>query len=175
MQKYKVAIVSRKRRSFNLQDAKKMEEVEIIGIADINPAAPGITAAQEDGVFVTTNYIELTRLQGLDIIIEVTGNPDVKEHILQIKHNYTAIMESQAANLMMIVLKEKEEIAELTKIQGELSAILNSMQEAIEVADINGTIKYVNPAFSRITGIPEKKGLARISLKALRTEPLPTY
>lgn len=162
MQKYKVAIVGAGKGGHSIyRMLKKMEEVEIIGIADINPTAPGITAAQEDGVFVTTNYIELTRLQGLDIIIEVTGNPDVKEHILQIKHNYTAIMESQAANLMMIVLKEKEEIAELTKIQGELSAILNSMQEAIEVADINGTIKYVNPAFSRITGIPEKERIGQ--------------
>jgi PAS domain S-box-containing protein len=162
MQKYKVAIVGAGKGGHSIyRMLKKMEEVEIIGIADINPAAPGITAAQEDGVFVTTNYIELARLQGLDIIIEVTGNPDVKEHILRIKHNYTAIMESQAANLMMIVLKEKEEIAELTKIQGELSAILNSMQEAIEVADINGTIKYVNPAFSRITGIPEKERIGQ--------------
>lgn len=162
MQKYKVAIVGAGKGGHSIyRMLKKMEEVEIIGIADINPTAPGITAAQEDGVFVTTNYIELTRLQGLDIIIEVTGNSDVKEHILRIKHNYTAIMESQAANLMMIVLKEKEEIAELTKIQGELSAILNSMQEAIEVADINGTIKYVNPAFSRITGIPEKERIGQ--------------
>jgi PAS domain-containing protein len=158
MQKYKVAIVGAGMGGYSIyRMLSAMEEVEILGVADINPAAPGILAAREDGIFITANYNELTRLPGLDIIIEVTGDPKVKDNIQQIRHSYTALMEHKAANLMMVVLKEKEEMAELTKIQGELSAILNSMQEAIEVADITGTIKYVNPAFSRITGIPEKE------------------
>jgi len=93
MQKYKVAIVGAGKGGHSIyRMLKAMDEVEIIGVADINPAAPGIAAARADGVFVTTNYNELTMLPGLDIIIEVTGNPDVKEHILQIKHDSTAMM-----------------------------------------------------------------------------------
>ena len=55
-----------------------MDEVEIVGIADINPDAPGMEAARKDGIFVTTNYSELTMLPDVDIIIEVTGNQAVK-------------------------------------------------------------------------------------------------
>jgi PAS domain S-box-containing protein len=40
-------------------------------------------------------------------------------------------------------------------------AILNSVQDAIEVVDDKGIIKYVNPAFTRVTGIPENKRLNR--------------
>ncbi len=35
----------------------------------------------------------------------------------------------------------------------ELMAILNSIAEGIEIVDIGGLIKYVNPAFVRITGV----------------------
>ncbi|MCL6612649.1 MAG: sigma 54-interacting transcriptional regulator [Peptococcaceae bacterium] len=162
MQKFKVAIIGAGRGGYSIyRMLKAMEEVEIVGLADLNPLAPGILAAREDGVFITTNFCELVKVPGLDVIIEVTGDPGVRERLHQVRHNYTAVMEAQAAGLMMAILQEKEELLEFKKLQGELSAILNSVQEAIEVADINGTIKYVNPAFSRITGIPEKERIGQ--------------
>ena len=109
MQKYKVAIVGAGKGGHSIyRMLKKMDEVEIVGIADINPDAPGMEAARKDGIFVTTNYSELTMLPDVDIIIEVTGNQAVKEHILQNKHKCTALLESKAANLMMICLKKKK-------------------------------------------------------------------
>lgn len=156
MQKVKVAIIGAGQGGFSIyRMLKAMEEVEIVGLADINPMAPGILAAREDGVFVTANFSELAKLRGLDVIIEATGVPEVRERLNQVRHPYTAVMEAQAANLMMTILKEKEELLEFKRIQGQMSAILNSVQEAIEVADVNGSIKYVNPAFSRVTGIAE--------------------
>ncbi|MHB1041287.1 MAG: sigma-54 interaction domain-containing protein [Eubacteriales bacterium] len=140
---------------------KAMEEVEIIGLADPNPAAQGILAAMEEGVFVTPDFSDLIIKPGLDVIIEVTGRPDVRKRIFELKNESTSVMEAQAANLMMTILKEKEELLEIKRILGELSAILNSVQEAIEVADINGHIKYANQAFSRVTGIPVKDRIGR--------------
>ncbi|TEB15681.1 Nitrogen fixation protein VnfA [Pelotomaculum sp. FP] len=162
MQKFKVAIVGAGQGGFAIyRMLKSMEEVEITGLADINPAAPGIAAGSKDGIFVSDDYREIVKIPDLDVIIEATGVQEVQEVLLKIKPNSTAVMEAQAANLMMTVLREKEELLELTRIQGELSTILNSMQEAIEVADINGTIKYVNPAFCRITGITEQERIGQ--------------
>jgi len=56
---------------------------------------------------------------------------------------------------------EKEKLLEVKKIQSELTIILNSVHEAIEVANTDGLIKYVNPAFTRITGIPEHERIGR--------------
>lgn len=42
-----------------------------------------------------------------------------------------------------------------------MSTILNSIQEAVEVADENGVIKYVNPAFTRVTGIPAEQRIGQ--------------
>ncbi|MDD4237101.1 MAG: sigma 54-interacting transcriptional regulator [Desulfotomaculaceae bacterium] len=162
MQKFKVAIVGVGQGGFAIyRMLKTMEEVEIAGLVDINPAAPGLVAGSEEGIYISTDYHDIVKLPDLDVIIEVTGVPEVQEDLLLIKPKRATVMEAQAVNLMMTILKEKEELLELTRIQGELSAILNSMQEAIEVADTNGTIKYVNPAFSRITGIPEQERIGQ--------------
>ena len=48
----------------------------------------------------------------------------------------------------------KQELVEVGRLKGELRGILNAVQDAIEVVDEHGMIRYVNPAFSRMTGIP---------------------
>jgi PAS domain S-box-containing protein len=132
---------------------REMTMINIVGIADKYPKAAGMLLAQKDGVFNTADFVELIRKPGIDVIIEATGLTEVQSRIHHVKHGTTAVMEAQAADLMITILEEKEKLLEIKKIQGELSAILSSVQEAIEVADLNGEIKYVNPAFSRVTGI----------------------
>lgn len=135
---------------------KEMKEVSIAGIADRNPTAPGMTAAGNEGIFTTENIGELLMLTGLDVIIEATGSPEVFDYIQRNKRGKTAVMEARAANLIISMLSEKkEELLEIKSVESQLAAILDSVQEAIEVADINGNIKFVNPAFSRVTGIAE--------------------
>lgn len=135
---------------------KEMKEVSIAGIADRNHTAPGMTAAGNEGIFTTEDIGELLMLTGLDVIIEATGSPEVFDYIQRNKKGKTAVMEARAANLIISMLSEKkEELLEIKSVESQLAAILDSVQEAIEVADINGNIKFVNPAFSRITGIAE--------------------
>jgi transcriptional regulator with PAS, ATPase and Fis domain len=137
---------------------KEMKEVAIAGIADIDPTAPGITAARQEGIFVTDNIINLLMLSHLDVIIDAVGSANVHNIIQCNKNDITAVMEARAANLVIsILMKKKEELLEIKSVKSQLSAILDSVQEAIEVADINGNIKFVNPAFSRVTGIAEEE------------------
>jgi len=157
VQKLKVAIIGAGKGGNSIyRMLKSMKEIEIVGLADINPVAPGILAAKKDGVFVTVDFSELVKIPGLDVIIEATRRQEVRERIHTLRHEYTAVMDAQSANLMKAILNEKEALLEFKRIQGELSVILNSVQEAIEVVNSNGIIKYVNPAFSRVTGIPEE-------------------
>lgn len=153
----KVAIVGAGEEGYSAyRMLKEMKEVLITGIADKDPAAPGIIAARSEGVFFTDNVKDLLVEPDLDVIIEATASPEVQDFIRQNKNRGTAIMEAKAANLIISMLREKkEELLEIKSVKSQLSAILDSVQEAIEVADINGNIKFVNPAFSRITGITE--------------------
>ncbi len=50
-----------------------MTAVNVAGIADKNPCAPGMLMAKNDGVFNTKDFVELIRQPGIDVIIEATG------------------------------------------------------------------------------------------------------
>ncbi|MHB1126409.1 MAG: sigma-54 interaction domain-containing protein [Bacillota bacterium] len=132
---------------------REMELVKIVGIADINPDTPTMKQARRDKVWMTTDLDNLLESQEMDVIIEATGSSEVQQAIHKKKKEDTAVMEAQAANLFITVLEEKLRLLEAKQLKGELSAILSSMQEAIEVADSTGKIKYVNPAFTKVTGI----------------------
>ncbi len=158
MKLVKVAIVGGGQGGYSIFGMlKEIKEVEIVGISDVEPEAPGIVAAQVEGIFITRDLYELLNLPDLDVIIETTGLPEVRDMIQQNISSKTAVMEAKAANLIITILKEKkEELLEIKRVKSQLSAILDSVQEAIEVADIDGNIQYVNNAFSRVTGISEK-------------------
>ncbi len=59
--------------------------VQIVGIAEINPKAPGILLASRLGTPVTRDYQELLGMELVDLIIDVTGNSEV-ERVLQDFH-----------------------------------------------------------------------------------------
>lgn len=140
---------------------REIKNVQIVGVADRNMAAPGIILARKDKVFVTENYEELLGWPEIDVIIEATGDFEVQRNIHKLKQVGAAVMEALAGNLLMVILQAKEELLEVKKLKSELWAILNSVQEAIEVAGNTGLIKYVNPSFTRVTGIPESQRVGK--------------
>lgn len=163
MNSVRVAIVGGGRRGCSILGMlKEIKEVEIVGICDVDTEAPGLAAAKKEGISVATDCRELLRLPDLNVVIETTGLPEVRDIIRQNKNSETAVMEAEVANLIIAILKEKkEELLEIKRVKSQLSAILDSVQEAIEVADIDGNIQYVNNAFSRVTGISEQERIGK--------------
>ncbi|MBS4031160.1 MAG: sigma 54-interacting transcriptional regulator [Clostridiales bacterium] len=156
LSKIKVAIVGGGHRGSSVYRVlREVDNVQIIGLADINPASPGMILARRDKIFTTDDFTELVVNPKIHVIVEATGISEVQRKIYEIKSSDAAVMEAMAGNFFMTILQAKEELLEVKKLKGELGAILNSVQEAIEVADNTGLIKYINPAFTRVTGIPE--------------------
>lgn len=145
---------------------KTIEYVQISMVCDISPQAPGLVLAKRDGVPICTQPEDLCAVEDLDLIIEATGVPEVKQRIALSKDRKTSVMEAEGANLMMHIIEEKEQLSEMKRLKGELDAILNSVQEAIEFASTDGTIKYVNPSFSRVTGLSAKERIGQNVLEA---------
>lgn len=89
-----------------LQQLLTASFVTVLGVADLNLALPGIALAQAHAVPVTDNFMELVQQgQAVDIIIDVTGAPKVREQLRQYmveSHNtHTLIMHEHIALLMM--------------------------------------------------------------------------
>lgn len=80
--------------------------VQVLGVADLDLNQPGIALAREHGVPVTANFMDLAA-QGeqVDIIIDVTGAPQVREtlrqHMIDSKNSHTLILHERIALLMM--------------------------------------------------------------------------
>lgn len=134
---------------------REFDEIQVVGVVDANPAAPGMILARKDKVPVTGRVEELLGSSGPDVIIETTGSAEIRRKIALLKPPQTALMEAEANKLLMVILQAKEELLEVKKLKGELWAVLNSVRDAIEVVDNTGLVKYVNPAFTRVTGIAE--------------------
>ena len=133
---------------------RSIDHIEICVVCDLLENTPGMKISRVDGVPTCITLEEFLKVPNIDVIIEATGNPDVQEQLERKKEKSSAMVEAQGANLMMYIIEEKEKLADIKRLKGELDAILNSVQEAIEVAGIDGKIKYVNPSFSRVTSIP---------------------
>ena len=152
--KVRVAIIGAGRGGASIyKTLRGIEHLQIAVICDISDSAPGIKLARADGIPTCSSVEEVCQIPDLDLIIEATGVKEVQQHIESYKSTQTAVMEAEGANLMMYIIEEKEKLSEMKRLKGELDAILNSVQEAIEVAGNDGTIKYVNPSFTRVTGL----------------------
>jgi PAS domain S-box-containing protein len=156
MAKNKVAIVGMGNKgSAVYRILRGMNNVRVVGVADLNMTSAGMVLARRDKVFVTDNVDELVAIPDINTIIHATGNSEVMARIYKLRRDGVTVLEARSGNLLMDILQAKEELLEVNKLKGQLSAILNSVQEAIEMADNTGLIKYVNPAFTRVTGIAE--------------------
>jgi PAS domain S-box-containing protein len=61
------------------------QKVNILGVADVNEQAEGLIYARRKGIFTTLDYRDLYDIEGLDLIIEVTGDNKVLEELRSTK------------------------------------------------------------------------------------------
>jgi len=114
--------------------------IKILGICDINPNAPGILLARENGIPTYTDINNIFSLASLDVIIEATGNSKVQEIIANNKHPETRVVDSEGANLMMLLVNSREdmirilhqEAEKLAQMSAELSETMNQVNQVVE-------------------------------------------
>ncbi|MFD1623085.1 oxidoreductase [Azospirillum griseum] len=83
--------------------------VRLLGVADLDADAPGMTLARARGVTTTTDFRELARLgSDLDILIDVTGVAAVREALRQemqdTDNHHTLIVHEKVVQLMLSLL-----------------------------------------------------------------------
>src|SRR6266508_7024299 len=71
--------------------------VTILGVADVNPWAPGLELARRLNIPVATDLRALIADPRLDLIIDVTGSPEVQRAILELKPAATEVMGGASA------------------------------------------------------------------------------
>lgn len=155
--KIKVAIIGQGDESIaTYRVTREVEQIQLVGVVDYDGQLTELIKKEKDRVLIIKDFRPLIQDENLDVILFAGEDMDLLARIKRLKNPSTTIMEARVGNFLNTLLQTNQELLEAKKLKGELSAILNSVQEAIEVADNTGLIKYVNPAFTRVTGIPEE-------------------
>ncbi|WP_213950509.1 sigma 54-interacting transcriptional regulator [Tepidanaerobacter syntrophicus] len=137
-----------------IETLSDFDNIKIEGIADINHEAPGLKLAIKKGIECFESAESMLRSKTFDVIFEVTGDKDAAINIRRLIPDSTALVDGRTANIMLTLIKDREELLKIKETKEQLAIILNSAQEGIQLVDKNGIIQYVNEGYTRITGIP---------------------
>lgn len=159
MTKLKIAIIANDNRGYEILNIfNKLRKIDVVAICWLGDDECLFTDTTK-GIRVV-NGIDQLLLFNIDAIIETSGLLEIQNKLDKFAYSGVTVLKGQTVDFLEVVLRE-EELLELERIQGELSTILNSVQEAIEVVDEKGVIKYVNPAFTKITGIEPSERIGK--------------
>ncbi|MBF0552135.1 MAG: ATP-binding protein, partial [Deltaproteobacteria bacterium] len=109
----KVAIVGGGKESRLFQDLFGTNSfgpllVTIQVVVDLDPLAPGILAAQEKGIPTSLELTAIIR-EDIDIIIELTGDGQVRDQIMAIKPPHVQVMDHVSAGLFLDMIRIDQE------------------------------------------------------------------
>ncbi|MFZ5647190.1 MAG: sigma-54 interaction domain-containing protein [Bacillota bacterium] len=161
MLKLKVAIVGAGEEVFSTYKMiRSVPEIEVLSLYFTQSNMSGVSGEYAD-IPASDRLEDIKGHQNLDIVILSQESISFKSEICRYIKPETSLVDTGVVGFITSLLKENEKLQEFKKIQSELTIILNSVHEAIEVADTEGTITYVNPAFTRVTGIQEHERIGK--------------
>jgi len=160
-----------------LLDQEKLSilRMEILGVADANPEAPGLKYAKELGLYTTTRSGDLFVLEGLNLIIELTGSPKVLETIYGSKPPSASVLDHRAARLLWDLIQTENEKAQLVlerqtyigNMKRHTQVVLDSLPYRVMVVGKDMTIDTVNRTFLRDHGFSDEDVLGRCCYEVL--------
>lgn len=143
--------------------------LDVRGVADPNPDAPGSRYARELGVeLVTTDYRDLLKLDALELLIELTGSESIREELERSRPRGVQLIDHFGASLFWelytaeeAIIRQRTEMRERVQAEREwIAQIFNSIPDEIVVVDANLVVLDANASFlsaNRVT-IDEVKG-----------------
>jgi len=127
----------------------------LLAVADVNPSGSGLSRAKEMGLFVTTDIQKVAAIDGLDLIVELTGSQEVMTALSRIKPPHVSVMDHLSARLLGDLVRLDMEKAALEKTQQtyldqskrQTQLILDSLPYRIMVVNPDLTVETVNKTF----------------------------
>jgi len=98
-----------------LKEMIKYSYINIVGVADLNEAAEGMSMAEDNGLFATTNPVDLiSKGEEIDILVEVSGDPSlkkvIKDYMQNTNNKKTIIMHDLVARLFISMTTRQDKL-----------------------------------------------------------------
>ncbi len=114
-----------------LKELSLLDNVQVLGLADLNPQAPGAAEAKRRGIPVWGDFHPMLRLKDYDVVVEATGVPDIHLEIEREKRPDSVLIVAEAALLMMrLIERHEEEAAANCRFQPDADSVLNRFASA---------------------------------------------
>lgn len=128
--------------------------VEIVAVVDKQERAPGLVLARELGLRVATNYRKVIVTEAADLIIDVTGDPEVAQEIYQRKPATTELVGGNAARFIwnLIAARKQAEAIE-DKYQLALRE-LEAREERDFIVGTNPKMKEISDLIAKVAPTP---------------------
>jgi PAS domain S-box-containing protein len=137
--------------------------MEIVGVADPNPKAPGMARAREMGIFTTSDFTDLYTLPDLNLLIELTGSEDIREQMIRTKPLHISSIDHRGARLFWDLIQIETEKQQLQLASDEAirkerdwsQKFIDSLADKIMVLNRDRTRHRVNKTFLEASGLKE--------------------
>lgn len=169
-QKLRIAIIGGGRRcltALEMLNSRLMQrlQAEIVGVADLNPAAVGIQRARELGIFTTDDCTALFDLDRIDLIIELTDNQRLLDDLATSKPDSVGVIGHTASRLfhdMVAIYQQLESKHEEVSLAHSFSqALIDATSEGVMVLDRDYRILRINEAALVNSGLSREEAMGK--------------
>lgn len=119
----------------------QLPHIQIVGIADTDPRAPGLQKAQQLHIPISNNCLPLLSQKDVDLIVDVTGDPEVSRLASQRKNPGTEVMDGTTAKLLWDIIGHEKQM-EANLIQAEKLASIGTFVSCI-AHDVNNPLYVI--------------------------------
>lgn len=134
-----------------IESFSKIEDITIVQVIDSRSDAPGILMAKKLGIRCSQAIKDIS-IEGLDLIIEATGNENVKQELNNTFGDTCTIIDSAGALLIMTLVKRDIEV--LDKLNEQIEAIKEtSSQVQHHLKSISASIEDTYEINKKLNGI----------------------
>ncbi|MEX5217203.1 MAG: ATP-binding protein [Nitrospiraceae bacterium] len=138
----KVAIVGAGKGGVALLELlHQIPDVDIVGITDKDPGAPGLQRARDLSIHVTEEAPDLIGNHGVNLILDVTGDPGMQDTILTHKSPGAEVLNGSMAKLLWNLIQHESKL-ETELFHAEKLAGLGSFAAGI-AHDINNPLQLI--------------------------------
>jgi diguanylate cyclase (GGDEF)-like protein len=146
-------------------------EIDIVGIADINPKAPGLAIAEKNGVKRVSDFLKFIDKNDVDVVMDVTNNKDVAFKLSELRKPGIEIVGGMGAKLMWQVIDERkrneietEKLLKEYQTLYELGLILSSFENLHDLFPVvvHQALKLTNSSAGSLAIFDEERGEMRL-------------
>ncbi len=144
--------------------------LDIRGVVDVDPDAPGMIYAREHNIKTFTNINEALEIPGIELLIELTGMDEVLEDIYRILPPGMKLIDHISARIFWDLTNAQEErerqLEEMIRLERKveeerhsLQSLFDTIPDLVVVLDREKKAIRVNKSFAQFTGLTSEEAI----------------